>query len=84
MGKLLSAPQQDDLDGFEQNPEVEKQRGIFDVIKIVLKFLDCVFDRRTITVIDLRPTSQTGFDEMALIIERNRFAQLFNGRTSSP
>src|SRR5262249_14982242 len=51
---------------------------VFDVIKIVLQFLNRIFHRRGVTVIDLRPPGQTRLDQMPLGVELNLLAQLLD------
>ena len=39
---FCSAAQQNDLDGLEQDQQIQPQRHVFDVEKVVAKFLLCV------------------------------------------
>src|SRR5262245_17951703 len=68
---IVKNPEQHDARRFKQNDRVEERRLVFDVIKIVLKFLPRVFERRAIWVTDLLPTGQPRLHQMALGVIRD-------------
>src|SRR4029077_20629728 len=64
-----SAPQDNGLDGLENDEEIEAEGEILDVVEIVLKLLQRVFDRRAIRVPDLCPSGEAWLDDVALAVE---------------
>src|SRR5262249_1848346 len=79
---LPAISKQHDPDGLEDNPDVEEERDVFDIVEIVLQFLNRVLHRRAVAVIDLGPTGQPRLDQMALGVELNLFAQLLDEERS--
>src|SRR5499427_10478052 len=75
---IVNKTEQHDARRFKQNDRVEKRRLVFDVIKIVLKFLPRVFERRAIGVTDLRPTGQPRFHQMELGVIRDALFEPLN------
>src|SRR5215475_15890188 len=75
---IVKNPEQHDARRFKQNDRVEKRRLIFNVIKIVLKFLPRVIERRAIWVTDLSPTGQPRFHQMALGVIRDALFELLD------
>jgi len=59
MTDLFSAEGKDFEDGLEQNLDVEDERIIFDVVKIVAQLLDRIVQPRPVAVVDLRPAGDT-------------------------
>jgi hypothetical protein len=51
---------------------------IFDVVQVVLKFFDGVFDAGAIRVAYLCPAGYAGFDDVAAVVIGNLFAQLID------
>src|SRR5689334_9912742 len=74
----LPASQEHDLDRLEHDPHIKQQRSVFDVVEIILKLLYCIFDRRAVAVIDLRPTGQARLNQVTLVVERNLLGQLLD------
>src|SRR5512141_1083978 len=52
----------DHADRLEEDDDVEEQRVVLDVVKIVLQFLNGVVERRTVVIADLRPPGHAGLD----------------------
>ena len=71
-------PQDDGLDGFEDDEEVERDRQVLDVEEVVLQLLHRVFDAGAVGVAHLRPAGQAGLDDVALAVERNLAVKLLH------
>src|SRR5689334_2660469 len=67
---------QNDLHGLKQNNCIEDQPVIFDVEQVVLQLLPRVFDGCAIGILDLRPTGESGRNQMALFVIGDLFSQL--------
>src|ERR1044071_1210466 len=68
--------QQYGLDGVENDEDVECQRQILDVEKVVLQFLQRVLDAGAVGVPDLGPAGEAWPDDMTLPVERNLTREL--------
>src|SRR5712691_9931988 len=64
------------LDGFEHDEDVEAEREILDVEKVVLQLLHRVLNRCAVGVAHLGPAGDSGFDHVALAVERNLLLEL--------
>src|SRR5689334_6012997 len=73
---LGPAAKQNDLHGLKQNNCIEDQPVIFDVEQVVLQLLPRVFDGCAIGILDLRPTGESGRNQMALFVIGDLFSQL--------
>src|SRR5215213_30103 len=73
---LGPAPKQNYLDRLKDNDCIENQPLVFDVEQIVLKFLTCIFDRRAVRILDLRPARESRRDQVSLLVERDLFGEL--------
>src|SRR5436305_4600689 len=78
--RILSSttPENYDLDRLKHDNRIEKQRLVLNVIEIVTKLLNCVFDRGPIGILDLRPAGKAWLHDMALRVVRNDRSQLLD------
>src|SRR5437867_8350279 len=73
---LCSSSKQNRLNRFEHNRRVERQALVLDAIKIVIKLLLRVLNRRAIGIFDLSPTSQAWSNQMSLLVVGNLLGEL--------
>ena len=87
MGWALSpaAAQQQDLEGSEEDVDVEADGDVLDVEQVVGQLVFVVFDGGVVAAIDLRPSRRAGLDQPTLLVERNdcRALFLFVGRNGA-
>src|SRR5690349_22125059 len=69
-------PKQNYFDRLKDDDGVQNQTLVLDVEKIVLQLLPRIFDRRAVRILDLRPTRQSGRDQMSLLVKRNLLGEL--------
>src|SRR5205807_9925204 len=72
------APEQNDLDRFKNYDRVQKQRLILDVIEIIAKLFNRIFDRSAVRIFDLSPPGEPRFHHVTLRIVGDDLAQLFD------
>ncbi len=72
--KLLAFSENHDLKGVDQNQYVEEQTVVFDVVQVVLKFLDRIFNRCAVLVPNLCQTGDAWLDAVAGIVKRHILA----------
>src|SRR5690348_12482744 len=70
-----SPAEHDDLDRLEHDQEVQANRRILDVEKVVLQFFARVSERVTVLVLHLRPTRNPWTHRMPHAVIRNLFAE---------
>src|SRR5689334_972915 len=80
VGVVLPYPvrPQQDAQRLEHDSAIAQQAEIFDVEQIVFQFALRIFQRRTIAVIDLRPTGQSSPHAVAQIVEAKFLRELFD------
>src|SRR5436190_2605664 len=65
-----ATPEEDRLDGLNDDHEIEREALILNVIKLVLQFLDRVVYRGAIRIFDLGPAGQAGGNKVTMFVER--------------
>src|SRR3990170_1243173 len=78
--KELPGPstQDDDLDGLEQDQQVELDRHVLDVEEIVLELFPCFFKGPAVHELDLRPSGQSGLQRVSERVKRDHPLQLLH------
>src|SRR5580693_4685046 len=66
--KSFTPPQQNDLDGLEDDPEVQPDRSILDIEQVVLQLLQHVVVRAAVWVVHLSPAGDSRPDHMAHVV----------------
>src|SRR5207247_9329890 len=67
-----------DLDRLKHDDRIEQQRLVLNVIQIVTKLFNCVFDRSPIGILNLRPAGKAWLHNVALRVVRNDRSQLLD------
>src|SRR5262245_8058505 len=75
---LCALPAHHDLDGVDQDGEVEDEREMLHVIEVVAELFERVLDRRAVAVADLCPPGDAGFDRMPHHVKRNLAGELLD------
>src|ERR1700682_5912568 len=65
--------EEDDLNGAQQDQEVEEKREILDVVEVILQFLERVVYRGAIAILDLSPAREAGLHGQPLHVVRDLF-----------
>src|SRR5215212_1446801 len=82
---LGTPPKQNYLDRLEDDDRIKNKTLVFDVEQVILKFLTCIFDRRAVGILDLRPARESRSDQVSLLVKRDLFGQLgYEMRTLGP
>ena len=71
-------PEKNDLHRVDHDGQIEEHREMLDVVEVVAEFLGRVLNRRTIAVLDLRPSSHARLDGVALHVEGNDGRQVLH------
>ena len=72
------APQEDDLEGVEEDQEVQLERHVLEVEKVVLELFLRLVDRAAVMEHDLRPSGDPGFDRVAEGVIRDHGLKFLN------
>src|SRR5947209_14556819 len=75
-----SAPfaKQHDVDRFQDDRRIEHEGKMANVVEVVFQFAERVFHVGAVGIIDLRPTGDAGFHEVAKMIAGNVALVVFN------
>src|SRR5580693_6707517 len=76
-GLATAAAEQQDLEGGEEDVDVEADGDVLDVEEVVGQLFFVVFDSGVVAAIDLRPSGRARLDEPALLVKRNDRRALF-------
>ena len=68
------------MDGLQNDGGIKREREITDIIEVVFQLSQCVGDVRSIPIIDLRPTCDSGLNEVPKILAGN-FALVLGHQT---
>ncbi len=77
-GSLGPLAGQDDLHRVENDRDVEAEREVLDVVKVVAQLLHGILDGSAVPIPHLRPPRKSGSDRVALGVEGNLRAQLLD------
>src|SRR5580704_16424044 len=73
-----AGPENNDLEGIDQDENIEKQAIVFDIVQIILQFLNRIFDGGSVLIAYLRPTGYPRLDAMPDVIKRNLLTELLD------
>src|SRR5580765_3715548 len=75
-GSPRPLPRQHDLGGVEEADEVEEERGVLDVVEVVLELARLLLHGRAVPVLELGPTGEARLHQLAEGEEREAALQL--------
>src|SRR5262249_18612647 len=70
------ASKEDNLQGLQNNEQVQEHRPVLDVIKVVFQLLAGVVERGGIRIGDLRPAGNSGLEHVPVHVEGDLVLQL--------